>query len=104
MQRHAPWCFGAGVIVFHLLPRTPAFGWTLVLLLLVPIALRVRLLRWLLPCVLGFAWCWLRVDLRLAERWPAPASGHIVAVEGVVSAPAKVLDGALQCVLDIDQV
>src|SRR5215470_12331410 len=99
MPRVVPWCFGAGVILFHVLPRTPTFGWISLLLLLVLISLRVRALRWLLPCVLGFAWVWLRVELRLAERWPAAQAGETVVVEGVVSAAVKALGPSLQCML-----
>ena len=49
-------------------------------------ALRWRAARWLVPCVLGFAWTWLRVDIRLHERWPAALAGRTVVVEGVVAA------------------
>jgi competence protein ComEC len=104
MPRIVPWCFGAGVVLFHVLPCTPAFGWTLSLVLVALIGLRVRALRWMLACLLGFAWIWLRVEMRIAERWPAAPTSRTVVVEGVVSAPAKASGSTLQCILDIERV
>ena len=104
MPRLIPWCFGAGVILFHLFPRTPAPGCALLLLVLALIALRVRAMRWLLPCLLGLAWVWLRVEMRLAERWPTVQTGRTVVIEGVMRAPAKPLGPSVQCLLDVDRV
>lgn len=93
MSRHTPWCFGAGVLLFQLLPALPpAAAWAGLAALAVA-ALALRPLRWLVACVLGFAWTWLHVADRLAERWPAHLAGQVVAVEGVVAELAAPFGG-----------
>jgi competence protein ComEC len=84
MARCTPWCFGTGVLLFHVLPRMPGATWCAACAALAIVCFSCSRARWLLPCILGFAWTWLHVDQRLAERWPA-RSREAVLLEGVVA-------------------
>jgi len=104
MPRLTPWCFGIGVLCFHVLPRVPAAGWATLPVLIALLALRWRRMRWLLLAAVGFTWAWLRVDLRLHERWPDTLSSEPVVLEGVVVAQPALAGPSLQCVIDADTV